>query len=702
MSVVSSGSPFSTDFTLRENAYHQLREKLGAVLPDTSSALAAYQPHGDEFQLKVIHAAERTIRLVAPAGSGKTQTVVHRLLARAKAGVKPRRLLALTFDTAAASSLRAKYGDELARLGLAAGGESAAVETLNAFGYSTILKNFFPAEHKPVLEPKRRSWLFREMRNELQELSAEHVALLPGGLRDSFYPELFSKLKNQLFDPRAFASQSLADYLLDDGDLALALFEEAGDDASMFKIIQAIDWFYRRYEERLAQDQVIDFDDQKLRAFVCLTHTPGVQKAVQNRYDEVIVDEFQDINLLDFEFIRMIAGSAVLVVTGDDDQAIYGFRGCSPEYIINLEDHVQRGGHGSYELARNYRCPPNLVAHATRLIRHNTWRIPKNTTAHLETPADIVVVDSLSTGLEARLVVDRMQQIRAANPLLTYRDFAVLYRTHAQCAAPQVEFILRGVPYNVKEEHNILNNEVLDRLLAVLRLKLATLRGDLPASHDCAIAVRSYYRTMRPAVQKTVESFFGTHDRRRWLDQIQTPEFQTIMPSRPVATLAAALGGAMKGTSLLATLEVLAKFKGLQAMVGSLEDVADDKAPLSEIYEIAMNLGDNIGGFVATVQDAMNLARKDRAGHDEGGVALRTYFGAKGLQWHTVFLIGCNEGLIPHRRASGHPLKLEEERRLFYVGMTRATANLIVSYLQNVAKASVQRSRFIAEAGLAV
>src|SRR5439155_19599771 len=190
-----------------------------------------------------------------------------------------------------------------------------------------------------------------------------------------------------------------------------------------------------------------------------------------------------------------------------------------------------------YELARNYRCPPNLVEHATRLIRHNQWRIPKQPIAQLPKPAEIIVVDSLSTGLEARLVVDRIEQIRASNPLLTYRDFAVLYRTHAQCAPPQVEFILRGVPYNVKEEHNILNNEVLDRLLAVLRLKLATSPGELPASRDCAAAVRAYYRTMKPSTLKSVETFFGTHDRRRWLESIETSDFQALIPGRPVANL---------------------------------------------------------------------------------------------------------------------------------------------------------------------
>src|SRR5436309_12101457 len=130
------------------------------------------------------------------------------------------------------------------------------------------------------------------------------------------------------------------------------------------------------YEKLLQREQKIDFDDQKLRALKCLEASPKVLSLIQRQFDEIIVDEFQDINELDFALVVLIAQNARLVITGDDDQAIYGFRGCTPRYIIELEKHLGRDVQ-SFELKRNYRCPRNIVDHATRLIRHNKWRIEK-------------------------------------------------------------------------------------------------------------------------------------------------------------------------------------------------------------------------------------------------------------------------------------------------------------------------------------
>ena len=136
-------------------------------------------------------------------------------------------------------------------------------------------------------------------------------------------------------------------------------------------------------------------------------------------------------------------------------------------------------------------------------------------------------------------------------------------------------------------------------------------------------------------------------------------------------------------------------FHGLRGMVGSLEEVVSQEVPLGELREIARDFGDDSAGFVDHLQTAIDRAEATSAGQQEDGVALRTYFKAKGLQWHTVILTTCNEGLIPHGRA-----KVEDERRLFYVGMTRASSRLVISWLGSVAGTTVGRSQFIDEAGL--
>jgi DNA helicase-2/ATP-dependent DNA helicase PcrA len=153
----------------------------------------------------------------------------------------------------------------------------------------------------------------------------------------------------------------------------------------------------------------------------------------------------------------------------------------------------------------------------------------------------------------------------------------------------------------------------------------------------------------------------------------------------------------MATRSLLQTLDVVAeRFRGVYGMVGSLEEVIQDWMPLGEIYEIAAAFQGDTEEFVRSLEAALARARESHAGHDhKSGVPLLTYFRAKGLQWHTVILTTCNDGLIPHRKAP-----VEEERRLFYVAMTRASSNLVLSYVKSACGCQVPPSRFLYEAGL--
>jgi DNA helicase-2/ATP-dependent DNA helicase PcrA len=148
--------------------------------------------------------------------------------------------------------------------------------------------------------------------------------------------------------------------------------------------------------------------------------------------------------------------------------------------------------------------------------------------------------------------------------------------------------------------------------------------------------------------------------------------------------------------SLFKTLDILAKnFKGLRGMIGSLEDAVDGGVPLGEVYELAASFRGRVDAFVETVDSALRQAKTANTGQEEDGVALATYFKAKGLQWQTVVLTSCNQGLIPHKRSP-----IEDERKVFYVALTRASSNLIVSYLKTSCKVKVAPSCFLAEAGL--
>jgi DNA helicase-2/ATP-dependent DNA helicase PcrA len=209
------------------------------------------------------------------------------------------------------------------------------------------------------------------------------------------------------------------------------------------------------------------------------------------------------------------------------------------------------------------------------------------------------------------------------------------------------------------------------------------------------LTIQAYFRFLNPAqIEKLTILFRKTEN---FMEAISSSAFVGILAKARDSKLVSSVHEMIEAPNLIRTFDVLAKrFHGLQGMIGSLEDVIDEKVPLGELYDVAVNFKGSIPEFVETIERALERARLSHAGEDEkAGIGLLTYFKAKGLQWHTVILTTCNEGVIPHKKAP-----IEDERRLFYVAMTRASSNLVISYLKSICKNSVNPSRFIAEAGL--
>ncbi len=688
--VIKFDADFGDDFDLNDQLIRALEDRLGRAEVGTSDALRNFDPRADDEQTAVIRESAKTIRVLAPAGSGKTQTMINRVLSLVKAGVRPERILVLTFDNAAARALM----DKLAETSAAAFVQQNQIRitTLNAFGYR-LLGEYFPDERKDIIERRRALRLFRELKDELAKKGIEQHQALPTAIENRFYLDFFGLLKNAKFDPRAVNTQALVDHILQMKQ-AVVYFEPGQDNQTRKLILQAIVWLFKNMEVLYQREKLMDFDDQKLRPLVKLSDNKRILSTLRSKFDHVLVDEFQDINLLDFDLIQMIAADAVLMVTGDDDQAIYGFRGCTPEYIIRFQEKIGRPV-ASHELRVNYRCPRNIVQKAAKLIEHNEFRVPKKPIAHREEEATIKVVSSSAAPVEARLIVRYLTKIKNKNDELRYSDFAVLYRTNAQSLPIQLQFILSRIPYFVREEDNILRNDSLARLLGVLRIKLAV-DDDRPTKPDDALlAIRAYFQFVKDAEIQALDRIFRA--RTNFFDAITSDSVSRAMPKIGQSRFVQAMREVVAAKSLMAALDLLAKnFKGLRGMIGSLEDVVDDKVPLGEVYELASSFRGKVRDFVATLDDALREAKESDAGNDRAnGVALLTYFRAKGLQWHTVILTSCNQGLIPHKRAP-----IEDERRLFYVAMTRASCNLFVSFLKKACKSPVAASQFLQEADL--
>ncbi len=662
----------------------------GAMRCDRRGLIRRSTLKADSYQMKAINAREETIRVVATPGSGKTQTILNRVIGRVGEGISPNRFLILTFDNSAVkaivSKLREQSDESLLSL------HSLRIRTLNSLGYE-ILRNDFPQEYRPIIHDSRRRLLLREVKKALRERSADRFCALPVGVKDSVYLEFFSLLKNELFDPRDLQPQGFADFMLA-SQQAKPFFEIGGNPASIRSVIEAVGWMFKAYERALERDRLSDFDDQKLRAYLALRKDMRVRRKLQDRYSEVIVDEFQDINRLDFALIKLLAERSNLVVMGDDDQSIYGFRNCSSDFIINLEKHLGRKV-TSYELKINYRNPANLVEHAARLINHNIRRIPKGPISGFQGKAGIEVLSSPSAGSEARLVVSVIQKIKQTTPGIQYRDFAVLFRVNAQSLPLQIEFAWNNIPYTVNEHDHILRNETLEKLIGFLRLKLCLQSGRRPASRDAVLTLKAYFKRLDAAAAEELHRLFRKKE--DFYEAITTNELFNITQATKEDRLAESVREAVNTRSLTKTLSILAnRFRGMKGMASGLDGTMDEQAPLGGILDYAAGFGTDTGRFVEVMETARSRAGKAKmAEGDERGVALLTYFKSKGLEWRSVILTGCNEGIIPHKRAP-----VDDERRLFYVAMTRASSNLLVSYVKQASNTAAAPSRFLSEAGL--
>jgi len=365
-------------------------ERLGRIVSDVAFAERGpafeFRPDADKDQQRFIESKADTIRLLAPAGSGKTQSIINRVLHRASQGERLDRFLILTFDNAATLSLRQRLDSGIKALGLVET-RVPKITTLNAFG-SQLLRGPL-AEYCGNLrlgaEPESdRHESIRRALDELRRVNPRVMELLPRKLARRVYLDFIAALKNNILTPSALFSR-------EDHSAREAFFDICRQrrllepwfvpldgrpdiDSARKQVINALLHLYKLYDEIMRHNGHLDFDDQKLLPYLALRGNHAAASAAMSRFAHVVVDEFQDINRLDFELIRTLTGDRALVVVGDDDQAIYAFRGCSPDFILNFENHAGRSAE-THILTVNYRSPRNIVEMSTRGSRARPHRI---------------------------------------------------------------------------------------------------------------------------------------------------------------------------------------------------------------------------------------------------------------------------------------------------------------------------------------
>lgn len=597
----------------------------------------------NEAQRRAVTHGGGPLLVIAGAGSGKTRVITRRIAWLVREGVPDHGVLAITFTNKAAAEMRERVDHMLGR-------SRTWISTFHAFGARVLRLEAQAAGLEPgftILDESDRLAVFKEVLKELGLTSKEH--------RPGDFAHYVSQAKNR--------GESVTD---DDA--------ESGDE-------------YRRvhaaYESTLRASQCLDFDDLLLRTLNLFQNDEAARRRVADRFRTVLIDEYQDTNVLQFKMAQLLVRDHQNVcATGDPDQSIYSWRGADIRNILDF--HVDFPGAVVVKLEENYRSTNTILRGASAVIRHNTQRIERELWSTLGDGEPLRFIEADTESFEAERVVDSIKDtlLEGTSP----SDVAVFYRTNA-CSRP-LEAALRraNLPYVIVGAVEFYERREVKDLLAYLRL--------IANPADVVDLTRIINVPARGIGAKTV-AILRDHARatgRPLLDVVRDPlcwvdlrgpgrrgleEFSQLMrdlleaPRSPVLPLLDRILTATRYRDHLAEMA--------DPLVDErLENVDELRVALAE-YDQSTQDG-SLEDFIA--QTALLRARDD-VGDGLPKITLMTLHSAKGLEFPVVHLTALEEGILPHARSAADDRALEEERRLMYVGMTRAQRRLTLSFARS-------------------
>jgi DNA helicase-2/ATP-dependent DNA helicase PcrA len=575
----------------------------------------------------------------AGAGSGKTRIITHRIAWLIEQGVHPWEILAVTFTNKASQEMRQRVEDltPLGKRVLIATFHSACARWLREFaaelGYTSDFTIYDDSDQMSALKT-----ILKEMNVKLDDqITAQE------------YKSAINKMKTMAIMP---------------SDERLG--REYGD-----MMPPAGVQVYQRYQEYLAGCNAMDFGDLIMNVLLLLRRNVKVRDILQRRYRYILVDEYQDTNRTQFELIsRLCEKHRNLFVVGDDDQSIYSWRGAVPSNIIDFDKVYPDAKKITME--QNYRCTSNIVDAANAMIGNNKYRVPKR--LFTENPPGDLINYRLETDneIEAWWVVD---SIKAEQARFDKRDIAIFYRTNSQSRMMEDALRRENMPYQIYGTVRFYDRAEIKDLMAYVRC-LVNPADDISTLRILNVPPRG--------IGEKAEDTVAAEAARRGQPVMKTIEAM-VQENTPK------LGAKLKGF-----LDVLNKIRqpvlegpieeALEAILDATDYVAyvHKKFPeqavdkVENIHELGAALADFAGAYpdstIAEWLQSVTLSSEES--ENKGGVSLMSLHMAKGLEFPRVYIIGVEEGLLPHRNSMDDPETLEEERRLFYVGMTRAKERL--------------------------
>ena len=606
----------------------------------------------NEAQRSAVTAAPGSTLVLAGAGSGKTRVLVHRIAWLLQVEhVSPWGILAVTFTNKAAREMQQRI---TALLDQPTGG----------FWIGT----FHGLAHRLL----RAHWQEAELPQGFQILDADdQFRLIKRLIREA-------NLDESRWPPRQV--QGFINRNKDEGLRAKHL--EQGSDLYQRQMIS----LYASYEAACQRSGVVDFAELLLRAHELWRDRPDVLQHYRHRFQAILVDEFQDTNTIQYAWLRLLAGeSDKLFVVGDDDQSIYGWRGAQVENIQQFQTHYPNTQ--VVRLEQNYRSTGNILAAANAVIANNPDRLGKALWTADDAGELVHVYGAFNEMDEAHFVVDRLQTLAQAGT--AYQQIAILYRTAAQSRQFEEALIQAEIPYRIYGGLRFFERAEIKDALAYLRL-LAN-RQDDPAFERAVNqpprgigtktleAIRTQARQANQSLwQASLTLIQATQLTSRAATALQ--RFHALIDDTQTATkdltLADQISEVVQASTLRTHFEKSRDGKGLDRLENLDELINAGRQSMANLETEQQTA---LQGFLA--QAALE-AGDNQAQADTDSVQLMTLHAAKGLEFHTVFIGGVEEGLFPHSMSAEDPEKLAEERRLCYVGMTRARQCLYLTYAE--------------------
>ncbi|MEY8356335.1 ATP-dependent helicase [Lachnospiraceae bacterium 54-53] len=595
----------------------------------------------------VLHNKGPMLVLAGP-GSGKTFTITHRIChLTGEYGVDPSNILVITFTKAAAREMKERFE-------ALAGGSSSLVSfgTFHAI-FFRILKFAYRYDARSIVREEQRI---------------------------RFIKEEMDKCRMEVEDEAEFVTSILSEISSVKGEMiGLDHYYSKNCSQEVFKQL------YSGYEDRLRRSNLIDFDDMLVMCHELFTQRKDILTAWQKKYRYILVDEFQDINRVQYEIVRMLAEPENnLFIVGDDDQSIYRFRGARPEIMLGFEKDYP--GAKKVLLNINFRSTMEIVEAAGRLIAHNEMRFPKAIVTKKGQGKPVVTRLWQDPQEETMEIVREITDYARAG--FSWEEIAVLYRTNLGPGLLIEKFMEYNIPFCMKDSvPNLYDHWIAKNIISYIR----TAAGDDSRANVLSILNRPNRYISRDALEsnpvnwESVKSFY--QDKGWMVERIEQLEYDLKM---------------IRNMSPVAAVNYIRKAVGYDDYIREYAQFRRMKP--EELLEVLDQLQESAAGYTDFDRWLRHMkeygdelkAQALSGERNPEGVALMTMHGSKGLEYRIVYILDANEGVTPHHKAV-LPADMEEERRMFYVAMTRAGERLHVNYVRERYGKKQEVSRFVRE-----